>query len=116
MQEFDTLKSECLAILQPADIKTQMELQNADLIRLRWSIRRLADQPYWSKIARDKFGTDKLDTLNEEQLTQLRNTLARAKSRKGRVRGRAYHLGNRSMPKHEEQGTKNDAPSTTNPF
>ena len=50
-----------------------------------YSIRRLADEPYWRAIAQDKFGTADETRLDLAQLTQLRNTLAaRSRSRSRR--------------------------------
>ena len=44
--------------------------------RLLYSIRRLAAEPYWRSIARDKFGTADETRPNLDGLTQLRLTLA----------------------------------------
>ncbi len=49
-------------------------------------IRRLAPEPYWRAIARDRFGTTDETRLDLEQLRQLRITLAaRARSRQRRA-------------------------------
>jgi hypothetical protein len=72
---FDQFKAVCLAELQPTNLGAQLHQTEQPLIRLRFKIREMASEAYWRKIARNKFGTDDLDSLNEWQLTQLRNTL-----------------------------------------
>ena len=69
-----------------------MRQLNQPRIRLKYAVNALAPAAeYWAEIARDRFGTDDLDALSIEQLTQLRNTLAargRARQRRDRA-GRA---------------------------
>src|ERR1019366_9217615 len=76
LKMYDAFKAECLAILKPADVTSQVAQVNMPLTRLCNAIRELADEPYWQKIALDKYGTSDLDELDEDQLTKLRNTLS----------------------------------------
>lgn len=64
---------------RPDDVAAQLRQIEQPATRLRHRLREF-DSAYLSKIARDKFGTDDLDLLNEEQLTQLRNTLCARES------------------------------------
>ena len=78
--------AEFRAISQPDNLAAQLRQQDQPRRRLLYSIMRLADEPYWRAIARDKFGTPDETRLDLVQLTQLRNTLtARARSRQRRA-------------------------------
>lgn len=83
--DLDRVLAEFRAISQPNNLAAQLRQQEMPRRRLLYSIRRLADEPYWRAIARDKFGTDDETRLDLVQLTQLRITLAaRARSRSRR--------------------------------
>jgi hypothetical protein len=83
--DFDLVLAEFRALSQPDNLAAQLRQQNMPRRRLLYSIRRLADEPYWRAIARDKFGTDDESRLDLAQLTQLRLTLAaRSRSRSRR--------------------------------
>jgi hypothetical protein len=84
MGMFDKFKAACLVHSQPANLGAQIRQLEQPLIRLRHAISQLAPQPYWAKIARNKFGTDDLDELTERQLTDLRNTLCARKGGKAK--------------------------------
>jgi hypothetical protein len=80
--DFDQVLAEFRALSQPDNLAAQLRQQDMPRRRLLYTIRRLADEPYWRAIARDKFGTDDETRLNLAQLTQLRITLAaRSRSR-----------------------------------
>lgn len=86
-QDLDLVLAEFRAISQPDNLAAQLRQQDQPRTRLLYSIRSLAPEPYWRAIARDKFGTDDLASLDLVQLRQLRITLAaRARSR---ARGQA---------------------------
>jgi hypothetical protein len=88
-QDFDRVLAEFRAHSRPEDLDAQLRQIDQPRIRLKYAVKALAPAAaYWSKIARDKFGTDDLDALSIEQLTQLRNTLAdrrRAQHRRERA-------------------------------
>jgi len=75
-EDFDQVAG-CIPQLQPAGRSAgQLRQLNQPRIRLKYAINALAPAAgYWSRIARDKFGTDDLDALSIEQLTQLRKHL-----------------------------------------
>lgn len=74
IKEFTAVKGQLLAWAQPDNLNAQMNIAEQPLIVLRHRIRTFAEA-FWRKISRDKFGTDDLDELDENQLTQLRDTL-----------------------------------------
>lgn len=81
-QDLDQVLAEFRAISRPDDLAGQLHQQDQPRRRLLYSIRSLAPEPYWRAIARDKFSTDDLASLDLAQLHQLRITLgARARSR-----------------------------------
>jgi hypothetical protein len=81
-EDFDLVLAEFRALSQPDNLAAQLRQQDMPRRRLLYSIRRLAEEPYWRAIARDKFGTDDESRLDLAQLAQLRLTLAaRARSR-----------------------------------
>lgn len=81
-EDFDRVLAEFRAISRPDDLAAQLRQQDMPRRRLLYTISQLAPEPYWRAIARDKFGTADLDSLDLEQLRQLRLTLAaRARSR-----------------------------------
>ena len=83
--DFDLVLAEFRALSQPDNLAAQLHQQNMPRLRLLYSIRRLAAEPYWRSIARDKFGTDDEARLDLEQLNQLGFTLtARSRSRSRR--------------------------------
>ena len=83
--DFDRVLAEFRALSQPDNLAAQLRQQDMPRRRLLYSIRRLADEPYWRAIAQDKFGTADETRLDLAQLTQLRITLAaRARSRSRR--------------------------------
>ena len=83
--DFDQVLAEFRALSQPDNLAAQLRQQDMPRRRLLYSIRRLADEPYWRAIAQDKFGSADETRLDLAQLTQLRNTLAaRSRSRSHR--------------------------------
>jgi hypothetical protein len=101
-EDFDRVLGEFRSYSRPADLGGQLRQLNQPRIRLKYAVNALAPAAeYWEKIARDRFGTDDLDALSIEQLTQLRNTLADRRRARGR-RDRAgcvtgADLDNRSL-------------------
>ena len=84
-EDFDLVLAEFRALSQPDNLAAQFRQQDQPRRRLLYTIRRLAPEPYWRAIARDKFGTTDLDRLDLVQLHQLRITLAaRSRSRQRR--------------------------------
>jgi hypothetical protein len=91
-EDFDQVLGQFRSYSRPADLAGQLRQLNQPRIRLKYAVNALAPSvEYWAKIARDRFGTDDLDALSIEQLTQLRNTLA-ARGRDHRRRDRAGRL------------------------
>ena len=87
-EDFDRVLAEFRAHSRPADVSAQLRQLAMPRIRLKYAINALAPaSEYWGKIARDRFGTDDLDALSIEQLTQLRTTLAN--------RRRVHHMRER---------------------
>ena len=85
-EDLDQVLAEFRAISQPDNLAAQFRQQDMPRRRLLYSIRRLADEPYWRAIARDKFGTADETRLDLVQLRQLLITLAaRARSRDRRA-------------------------------
>ena len=88
-EDFDRVLAEFRAHSRPADVSAQLRQLAMPRVRLKYAINSLAPAAeYWAKIAHDRFGTEDLDALSIEQLTQLRNTLA-ARGRAQRRRDRA---------------------------
>jgi hypothetical protein len=88
-EDFDRVLGAFRSYSRPADLAGQLRQLNQPRIRLKYAVNALAPAAeYWAKIARDRFGTDDLDALTIEQLTQLRNTLA--------ARGRAHRRRDRT--------------------
>ncbi len=84
-EDFDRVLAEFRAVSRPDDLAAQLRQHAQPRTRLLYTIMRLAPEPYWQAVARDKFGTTDLDNLDLEQLRQLRITLAaRARSRERR--------------------------------
>ena len=73
--DLDRVLAEFLAISRPDSLSPQLRQQDQPRIRILYSIRKLAPEPYWQAIARDKFGTPDLNQLDMKQLQQLRITL-----------------------------------------
>ena len=100
-EDFDRVLGEFRSFSQPADLAGQLRQLNQPRIRLKYAVNALAPAAeYWAKIARDRFGTDDLEALSIEQLTQLRNTLVsrgRARQRRDRVGRVASTNFNRSL-------------------
>jgi hypothetical protein len=101
-EDFDKVLAEFRAHSRPADVSAQLRQLAMPRVRLKYAVNALAPgAEYWGKIARDRFGTDDLDALSIEQLTQLRNTLAdrrrahRRRDRAGCLTG--ADLDNRSL-------------------
>ena len=81
-EDFDRVLAEFRALSQPDNLDAQLRQQDMPRRRLLYTIQRLAPEPYWRAIARDKFGTADETRLDLAQLDQLRITLAaRARSR-----------------------------------
>lgn len=74
--DLDKVLAEFRAVSEPWNVNAQMRQLNQPRKRLMWSIRNRADQPYWERIMRDRFKKERLEDLTDEQLKQLRNTLA----------------------------------------
>ena len=84
--DFDRVLAEFRAISQPDNLAAQLRQQEQPRRRLLYSICRMAPEPYWRAIARDKFGTADETRLDLVQLRQLLITLAaRARSRQRRA-------------------------------
>ncbi|MCX6923407.1 MAG: hypothetical protein NT154_09405 [Verrucomicrobia bacterium] len=84
-EDFDLVLAEFRALSQPDNLAAQLRQQDQPRRRLLYTICSLAPEPYWRAIARDKFGTSDLDSLDLAQLHQLRITLAaRSRSRQRR--------------------------------
>jgi hypothetical protein len=101
-EDFDRVLGGFRSYSRPADLAAQLRQLDQPRVRLKYAVNALAPAAeYWAKIARDRFGTDDLDALSIEQLTQLRNTLAgrrrtrQRRDRAGRVTDAA--LDNRSL-------------------
>lgn len=81
---FDRVLAELAAITRPDDLDAQMRELNMPKTRLLFAIGKLsahlspprAHLAYACQIARDKFGQTDLESLKDDQLLQLRNTLA----------------------------------------
>ena len=73
--DLSAVLSKFRSISQPLNLDVQLWHANEARRKLIWTIKR-SPEAYWRKIALAKFGTADLDALNEERLTQLRNTLA----------------------------------------
>jgi len=79
LKMFDAFKAECLAMTRPADLEAQLHQAEMPLIRLRVACRKLADEPYILALVQSpRFKKQSLDDSDwtEQQLTELRNTLA----------------------------------------
>lgn len=79
--DFSAVLSTFRAISRPNDLGVQVWHANEARRKIVWQITRFPE-PYWQKIARDKFGCETLNGLCIEQLEQLRNTLAARKAAK----------------------------------
>ena|ERR1035437_4781950 len=85
-EDLDQVLAEFRAISQPDNLAAQLRPHRQPRLRLLYSIRRLAPEPYWRSIAQDKFGTADETRLDLVQLRQLLITLAaRARSRQRRA-------------------------------
>jgi hypothetical protein len=108
--DFDRVKAHLHALAHPADLDTQVAIQNMPRTRLLHAIHKLdatfgfpqqvgrvptgrdapsfsSLSPYGMAILRDRFGVSSLDPLKDPQLIQLRNTLqARASARRTKER------------------------------
>lgn len=71
---FDELKKYWLAVTQPANLQAQLAMAKMKCTRLMTRIRWSFPEALWKQISRDKFKTEDLNELKEEQLEQLRNT------------------------------------------
>ena len=84
-EDFDLVLAEFRALSQPDHLTAQLRQQDMPRRRLLYSIHRLAPEPYWRAIARDKFGTADETRLDLDQLRQLQITLvSRSRSRSRR--------------------------------
>ncbi len=84
-EDLDKVLAEFRAISRPDDLAGQLRQRDQPRRRLLYRIRQLAPEPYWLKIAQDKFGTADEASLGLDQLLQLVMTLtARARSRQRR--------------------------------
>jgi len=81
-EDFDKVKARMLALSQPANVDAQLKQLDQSHKRLVYAIKGLAAPAYIVAIARGKFHTEDWESLNEHQLTQLRNTLAARMSAK----------------------------------
>ena len=75
-EDLDQVLAEFRAISRPDDLVGQLRQQDQPRVRLLYTIRRLAPEPYRQAICRGKFGTTDETTLDLVQLRQLRITLA----------------------------------------
>jgi len=76
LRDFDELKAQWLAAIDPANVRAQVNQGEQPRKRLIWKITRMAPPNYTAAICRGKFGTEDLEDLSEAQLIMLRNTLA----------------------------------------
>lgn len=97
-KDFDKVKQECLAIIQPANVNAQIRQIEQEDKRLRYACRAAAPEPYLRSILADRFGGRALDELNHSELVMLRNTLA----------ARANSL----KRKAKQASTRNEEPAT----
>jgi hypothetical protein len=85
-EDLDQVLAEFRAISQPDNLAAQLRQQDQPRRRLLYTIWRMAPEPYWRSIARDKFGTADETRLDLDQLRQLLITLAaRARCRQRRA-------------------------------
>lgn len=104
-EDFDRVLAEFRAHSRPDDLAAQLRQLSQPRIRLKYAVNALAPAAeYWAKIARDRFGTDNLDALSIEQLTQLRNTLA-ARGRAHQRRDRAGRITDADLDNRSLRGT-----------
>jgi len=83
--DLDKVLAEFRVVSEPWNLNAQMRQLNQPRKRLMWSIRQRADQPYWEKIMRDRFKKGRLEDLTDQELEQLRNTLAARGKKKCRA-------------------------------
>lgn len=103
-EDFDQVLGGFRSYSRPADLAGQLRQLNQPRIRLKYAVNALAPAPeYWAGIARDRFGTDDLDALSIEQLTQLRNTLS-ARGRARQRRDRASNATNADLDNRSLRG------------
>jgi hypothetical protein len=100
--DFDKVLAEFRAHSRPDDVGAQLRQLSQPRIRLKYAINSMAQgRNYWIRIARDRFGTEDLDALSAEQLTQLRMTLEnRRRAQRRQQRASAVEdtdLDNRSL-------------------
>jgi hypothetical protein len=77
LKGFDDFKRTCLAILQPANLQAQLDIQNMPRTRLIYAIRQLADEPYIAALAAsDRFKRHDWPAMPLPQMEALRQTLA----------------------------------------
>jgi hypothetical protein len=115
---FDRVLAELALLLHPDSLNPQLSALNMPATRLKYAIAQLAPgSNYLRAVMRDKFGTEDLDTLSLEQLTQLRNTLAARKSSRQRKQINTSLQGG-AVPSPAPQGTVSTVSpdSTTQPF
>jgi hypothetical protein len=79
LKMFDAYKAECLALSQPNNLDAQLLITQMPLIRFRTGILEKFDSPTILGLLRSnrfkRDSLDDLDTMNEKDLTDLRNTL-----------------------------------------
>jgi len=86
-EEFDQVLSVFRAVSEPDNLDAQLRQLDQPRRRLAWKIKSLAPEAYRDKIMLDRFGTTRLEDLDEIELTQLRNTLsARSNALRHRLR------------------------------
>lgn len=76
MDDFTRLKAACLAVIRPADLDSQMRQAEMPKTNRICAIQKLVPESYWRAEAGRKFGTDDLELLTLDQLTELRNHCA----------------------------------------
>ncbi len=81
LKMFDAFKAAAMAIIAPDSLDAQLSQASMPLIRLRHACRALADNAYIAALVTGpRFKKQSLEDLNEEELEQLRNTLAARRS------------------------------------
>lgn len=73
LKDFDDLKGAALAIIHPSNLNMQMRQAEMPTTRLIYAIRQLAPEAYIIAEAGRKFHTGDWTTLDESDLTMLRN-------------------------------------------
>lgn len=90
--DLDKVKAAMLAIVEPGNLKAQLEAINGQRKRLLFGIRRLASREYIAGIVRTmnaegKLGSSELEQLHPRELTKVMVALKKHEVRAGRADG-----------------------------